>query len=330
MASGALSAWLADLSHSVSLADPQFVGIGIAALSAAGAAAAWTAWRGFYRTRLIEDMPTSKARSAAQGYVELEGRGRLIDGAPVVAPLSGLPCVWFRYKVEEQVTVHNPKGPDHHSWRVVEQGESEETFWLEDDTGRVVVDPSGAEVTPAHVDVWRTGMFGSSSPLRSDFVVNFTSSRSGGNPHRFTEWRINPGEEIFALGLLKNLGSHLNPATLEDDVRQLLREWKQDQAKLKERFDLDRDGKISDQEWMLARAQARRDAQKARRQQMEKFADGLNLLGRTGDRSRPFLLSAHPQSRLARRYRWQAILGSAGFFAAGALALWLFNTRFGG
>lgn len=330
MASGTFSAWLADLSLSVSQADPQFVGFGIAALSVGSVAAAWAAWRGFYRRRLIEDMPTSKARSAAQGYVELEGRGQLMDGAPIVAPLSGLPCVWFRYKVEEQVTVHNPKGPDQHHWRVVQQGESEETFWLEDDTGRVVVDPSGAEVVPAHVDVWRTGMIGRSSLLHSDFVINFTSSRGIGNPHRFTEWRINPGESIFALGLLKNLGSHLNPNTPEEDTRRILHDWKQDQAKLKERFDLDRDGKISDKEWMLARAQARREAQKARQGQLEKFADGLNLLGRTGDRNRPFLISAHPQSKLARRYRWQAILGSAGFLVAGTLALWLYNTRFGG
>jgi hypothetical protein len=330
MASGAFSAWLADLSRSVSQADPQFAGIGIAALSAASVAAAWTAWRGFYRTRLIEDMPTSKARSAAQGYVELEGRGQSMDGAPIMAPLSGLPCVWFRYKVEERITIHNPKGSDYRHWHTVEQGESKETFWLEDDTGRVVVDPAGAEVTPAHVDVWRTGMFESSSPLHSDFVVNFTSSRSGGNPHRFTEWRINPGEPVFALGLLKNLGSHLNPNTLEEDTRRILRDWKQDQGNLKERFDLDRDGRISDKEWVLARVQARRDAQKARQGQLEKFADGLNVLGRSGDRKRPFLLSAHPQNKLARRYRWQAALGSAGFLAAGVLALWLYNTRFGG
>jgi hypothetical protein len=328
-APGTFGQRLTDFSLSVSQADPQFTGFGIAALTIGAGAAAWFAWRGLYRARLLEDMPTSKARSAAQGYVELEGRGKLLDGAPMVAPLSGLPCVWYRYKVEEQITVHNPKGPDYHQWRTVDQGESTETFWLEDDTGHVVVDPEGAEVTPAHVDVWHTGMFGSNSPLHSNFVIDFTATRGGGNPHRFTEWRINPGEPVFALGLLKNLGSHLNPNTLDEDAHQILVEWKQDQPKLKERFDLNKDGKIDDQEWMLARAQARREAHKARQAQQEKFSDGLNLLGRTGDRNRPFLLSAHPQSRLTRRYRWQAILGGAGFLLLGAAALWLYNTRFG-
>jgi len=37
----------------------------------------------FRRARIIEDTPTSKIRSAAQGYVELAGRGELMEGEPV-------------------------------------------------------------------------------------------------------------------------------------------------------------------------------------------------------------------------------------------------------
>jgi E3 Ubiquitin ligase len=328
-ASGPLGGWLADLAFSVSQSDARVVGFGVAALATGALVAGWMAWRSFYKVRLIEDTPTSKARSAAQGYVELQGHARQLDGAPLVAPLSSLPCVWFRYKVEEQVTVHNSKGIAQNEWRTVDHGESIETFWLEDDTGRVVVDPEGGEITPAHKDVWRAGTFGASSPLRSDFVTRFMAQRAGANPHRFTEWRINPGETVYALGLLKNLGSHINPNSVEQDVSLLLREWKRDQPRLLKRFDLDKDGQIGEREWMLARAQARREVEKARAGERERYSEGLNLLGRTGDASRPFLLSAFPQKQIARRYRWRALGYGAGFFALGVVAVWLFNARFG-
>ncbi|NIO43193.1 MAG: hypothetical protein GTO41_25390, partial [Burkholderiales bacterium] len=42
----------------------------------------------------------------------------------------------------------------------------------------------------------------------------------------------------------------------------LLAEWKRDKDDLIERFDLDGDGEINEQEWMLARQQARRDVKK--------------------------------------------------------------------
>ncbi|WP_455203621.1 hypothetical protein [Kaarinaea lacus] len=37
------------------------------------------------RARIIEDTPTSKIRSAAQGYVELQGRAQTMEGAPIIA-----------------------------------------------------------------------------------------------------------------------------------------------------------------------------------------------------------------------------------------------------
>ena len=54
----------------------------------------------FKRTRLIEDLPLSKIRSAAQGYVKLQGVTELLDGDPIEAPLSLRTCVWFRYAIE--------------------------------------------------------------------------------------------------------------------------------------------------------------------------------------------------------------------------------------
>ncbi len=45
-------------------------------------------FRFFHRYRMIADTPTSRIRSAHQGYVELEGEGRLMQGRPIISPLS--------------------------------------------------------------------------------------------------------------------------------------------------------------------------------------------------------------------------------------------------
>src|SRR3569832_2694177 len=55
------------------------------------------------RARLIEATPTSRIRSAAQGYVELAGAAVMMEGVPIIAPLTLLPCAWYRYREEERV-----------------------------------------------------------------------------------------------------------------------------------------------------------------------------------------------------------------------------------
>ena len=49
----------------------------IAALAAAAVYSLWYTIKAWARNRAIEDTPTSRIRSAAQGYVELNGRGVL-------------------------------------------------------------------------------------------------------------------------------------------------------------------------------------------------------------------------------------------------------------
>ena len=76
-------------------------------------------------------------------------------------------------------------------------------------------------------------------------------------------------------------------------------------------------------EWKLARSQARREVAKARRQKSEVFTEDINLLTRTNDRNRPFLLSAFPQRDLIKRYRLWALLYGAGLFALSSAGIWL-------
>ncbi len=81
--------------------------------------------------RLIEDTPTSKVRSAAQGFCELEGRAVLVANSQLASPLSGKPCIWFRFKIERKV-----QSGKNTSWRTIQSASSPHPIRLDDTTGQ--------------------------------------------------------------------------------------------------------------------------------------------------------------------------------------------------
>ena len=279
----------------------------------------YAAFRFLRRARLIADTPTSKIRSAAQGYLELEGYGELMPGEPIIAPLTGNPCTWYRYKVERR-EVHYSNGKRRESWRTVNSGVSDNLFLLVDDTGQCVIDPEGAEVTCRGKDHWYghtqrpTSGPGSASPLRM----------ASGN-YRYTEERMHPGESLYAIGLFKTTGGAEDLGSTREEVQALLRDWKQDRAALVRRFDTNGDGTVDMSEWEGARKAARSEVLDARSEQLARA--GTNLMIRPADKRRPYLLSVVPQDRLASRFRWLAVGGLTLFFLAGSAASWMLSVR---
>ncbi|QWT45236.1 hypothetical protein [Azospira inquinata] len=231
------------------------------------------------RRRAIADTPTAKVASAAQGYGELEGRGRALEGQPLLAPRSLLPCLWYRYQVEEKDSDNN--------WKVVDQGRSDACLILEDETGQCLVDPAGAEILTQHKDTWTLG------------------------DQRTTEWLLQIGDPLYALGQFRTLtggDSLLDPA---EDVKLLLAEWKKQPETLLRRFDLDGNGELSMEEWALARQAARREVAKER--QAVQAQPDVHILEKPRD-GRPYLLSNYSQSALARRYGLWALYHLSVFF----------------
>ena len=88
---------------------------GLTCSVAACAGGAWWFVRRFSQARHLLDTPTSKIRSAAQGYVELYGLLEELPEATVRGPLTGKPCLWWRFRIEE----HQSSGKKR-SWRVIE------------------------------------------------------------------------------------------------------------------------------------------------------------------------------------------------------------------
>jgi hypothetical protein len=237
---------------------------GIAALSIVG-------WLGSIRRwRSISDTPTSQVATAAQGYVELIGRGKQLQGLPLVSPLNGLPCLWYRYTIEE-------KGNDG-KWHTQSSATSEASFIINDGSGECLVDPDGAEVLSIHKDSWTIG------------------------DERYTQWLLLE-ERIYVLGQFTTRTGLDLQLNRDEDIKALLAEWKQDHPQLLKRFDLDGDGQVSLREWELARSAARREIE-ARHREARNSAD-LHMM-HYPEGGQLYLISNLQPAKLARRYQWWA------------------------
>jgi hypothetical protein len=278
---------------------------------------AGTALRALFRIlshlRLIADTPSSLIRSASQGQVELEGVTQMMEGTPIIAPLSSQRCVWYRYTVEEKT-----EGKD--EWRVIESGTSEAIFHLNDGTGRCIIDPDGAKVIPSIRQHWRgLSRRPGTPPPKQDFWDRFATA----GKYRFSECRIAEGVPLYAMGYLKSLGS-ADPGTLDDATRALIRRWKQDPTALRQRFDTDGDGIISPAEWEIALSVAEKEAMLDWGK--TSHPTDINLLKKPPD-GRLFMLSTMPEHLLKRRYRRSALLSAAIFLLFGTAAAWTLYLR---
>jgi hypothetical protein len=284
---------------------------------------------GLRRTRLIEDVPTARIRSAPQGYVELIGSAKMLDGEPVVAPLSRVTCCWYSFRVERR------SGKD---WRSVDSGTSDAIFVLRDDSGDCVIDPEGAEVSSRHSRSWfdnGDGWGGHGVHMRlpslgktADTVVNISeklfSGFGGGGEYRYTEAVILDGDPLYAIGRFHTLGAADHGGSLRELTGAILREWKQSPETLRERFDTNRDGLIDGGEWERARAVAAREAGRQYAQISKR--EQVHTLSKPTD-GRHFLLSNMAEFDLLRRFRWRMRLGFAGFALLGSAVALMLSTR---
>ncbi|HEX7047477.1 MAG TPA: GIDE domain-containing protein [Gammaproteobacteria bacterium] len=294
----------------------------IAIIIAASLAGFWIWFRSMKRARLIEDTPTSKCRSAAQGYVELIGTQKLMPGDPIRAPLTGKQCTWWEYCVEEKRTSWS-RGRRRTRWVTVDRECSESLFLVCDDTGEAVIDPEGAEVTPSAKERW----YGASRwPKASATGVSVSRNIFGGR-YRYTENRMHEDDALYAIGFFETRSAHHEPMQRARETAALLATWKRDQAGLLQRFDANASGDIDMAEW----EKARRAAEDEVSQRVRELAldPGVHLMSRPPD-SRPYILSVLPQTELTKRFRMFAVGGLLLFFACGAAAVFSIGVRLAG
>lgn len=297
----------------------QFLFLLVVAVAVCGGGAWWCIKR-ISDARHMLDTPTSKIRSAAQGYVEFYGVLQETPEAFLVAPLTGTPCLWWRIKVEESLS--NDRG---RSWKVVDSRTSEGWLRLADATGDCLIDPSGAEVKASTRKVWYGNTRYPMGPPQSG-VSAFFSLFTPDDQYRYTEERLHVGQPLYAIGDFKTTGGGRQGLDLSAAQADVIREWKGDFSGLLQRFDSNSDGQLDDVEWNRVRLAAQLEAEDRHRQTSARPA--TNFLGRP-QTSQPFILSNAGEDELARALYWQAALGAVGCLL-GALAInWLLQNYHG-
>lgn len=219
------------------------------------------------RLRAVRDTPTSKIASAAQGYVELTGRGGLVKESPLLSKFTALPCLWYRYTVKRKTS--------NNKWETIDSGESKDCFFLRDETGVCLVDPEEAEIITRHKDEWQK------------------------DGYYYTEWKLIDHDYLYVIGEFRTQGGSNLEFNSRAELNALLAEWKKDLPTLHARFDLDNNGELDMKEWMLARSAARREVDKRLREAQAQL--DIHLMGQPRD-GKLFLISNITSEKLSRRY----------------------------
>ncbi|MDI9244734.1 LemA family protein [Marinobacter sp. CHS3-4] len=115
------------------------------ALSAGSALAAllllWLAIRTVKFKRLVEALPTISSQGTSHGLCELKGMIEVDDQCPFIRdPLLDEKCIAFDYTVKEK------RGSGKNArWKTIEHQKNAVPFWLEDNHGKIKIDPEGAD-----------------------------------------------------------------------------------------------------------------------------------------------------------------------------------------
>jgi hypothetical protein len=300
------------------LHDGHWIGAAVV-ISAAGLYGFWFGFRALSKSRALQNTATARIRSAAQGYAEFNGVGAMPPRVSCKGPLTGLPCTWWTYKIEERGDAPGRR----RGWHTIDSMTSETPFLLDDGTGKCLVDPRGAEVIAHEHTTW----YGNDAwpqyriPAGEGALGKFVDALLSGGRYRYTERRLNAAQMMCALGEFRTSGG-VSGDDPEDDVLQLLHEWKGDQAKLLARFDANHDGQIDAVEWEQVRAAAR--AEVLQKRTARELEPSVAVLAQPAD-GRAFLLSDFDQGSLARRFQLQAGAGILGFVACMGALTWIWQ-----
>ncbi len=164
------------------------------------------------RKRILLNTPTSKIRSAALGLVEVNGQAT--GSHTMAAPITGKPCFLYRTVAWQQ------RAGKKQEWEKVADETLHLPFFVDDSTGKLLVEPLGADLD-LHRDFreeYDASFFvsslltnGASIPPR----VSVFLARHGITPGRrlrIEEHAIKPNDALFVAGTLaENPGIQLRP-----------------------------------------------------------------------------------------------------------------------
>jgi E3 Ubiquitin ligase len=165
------------------------------------------------RRHLILDTPVSKVRSASLGMAELSGLA--VGPYTVLAPITAHPCFYYRTVVWEW-----KRSGRSNQWVEVAAESMHVPFFLDDNTGKVLVDPQGADLD-LHRDFQQefSDSFVSTKEEAPGNVRGFLARHgvSTTNKIKVEESCIKPKNALFLLGTLsENPGLELRAQPIQE------------------------------------------------------------------------------------------------------------------
>ncbi|MGD0955294.1 MAG: GIDE domain-containing protein [Candidatus Acidiferrales bacterium] len=148
--------------------------------------------------RLIQNTPFSRIRSASMGLVEVSGMAAGPQTVP--AGITGEPCFYYRATAWELRESGNRR-----EWKEVADESLYVPFFVEDPTGKLLVDAQGADldVHRTFKDEFNTSLFGRREMVPASVTQFLLRNGVGASGElRLEEHCIQPGYPLFILGTL--------------------------------------------------------------------------------------------------------------------------------
>ena len=107
-----------------------------------------------YLGRRQKGQQEKMAKTKVQPVAELQSGqvaevyGQVISDHALTTPFSKRSCVYYDYELEKQVERRDNEGRPTREWENIAQDDERTSFWIKDKTGKIEVDPDGAEIDP--------------------------------------------------------------------------------------------------------------------------------------------------------------------------------------
>ncbi|MHC4884859.1 MAG: GIDE domain-containing protein [Planctomycetota bacterium] len=159
------------------------------------------------RKRILQT-PLTKAHALQPGMVACKGTVKPL--IPTTSPFSGVDCVYYECNAERMRI--NDKGRVEKIWDELYGGKTEFPFYLEDETGRVMVDPNGAHLDLDNDHVYEfenhdvVGQRITSRPLQGQILETFEregvvhTENGDPVPVRCKETFLETGTQVYLIG----------------------------------------------------------------------------------------------------------------------------------
>jgi hypothetical protein len=232
----------------------------ILALTGLGAGLHWffTGWRDLKIKRAIQDTPTSRIATGAVGSgVEIEGWIICDADKRRTAPISECRCAFYSVEIQKLVERENSK-----EWVTIDVFYSDPGFFVADGSGaNALVLVEGAEINRGGGQAEAQAEANDYSRLPplllkalADNEKQFkefkfkSSFWSSSRQCRFLEWCFTEGENIYVLGYAESGVKAPAKIKFTFDIFLKAKKMIETDAKLKQRFDTNKDGKLSPEE----------------------------------------------------------------------------------